>query len=251
MSPQPARPDFARLLLVALIGASIASYVWISRPYLAGRMHHSIWGTPAATSYHGVRHTVLRDIAAQAGPGRIFVVGHSQIENMDVTRIDPRALNFGISGDTMHNMHARLLDYPELSSAVAVVIAIGVNDMPDYDVAQMQAQAQRIVDVVPPQLPLVWSLILPVDERLKYDRPRARIVAINAAWAQLCRGHPRCVISSADSIFADANGRLKPDYHNGDGLHLSAAGYAAWTTVLAADLARVLAAPAPPITRSY
>jgi lysophospholipase L1-like esterase len=229
-------------LLSGLIGVLAMGYIFVSRPYLANQQHDRFFEKPGAGSYQKTRRVFLARLAAQAGPGRIWFIGHSHIEGLDASQIDPRALSLGIGGERLGFTRARLADYDTLSTATAIVFAIGANDLPDTQTGEMQAQAKTVLAAVPAHIPVVWSLVLPVDAKMSKWMPAAKIAATNAAWQNLCDQRPRCIVSDATRQLADPAGHLRAAYHGGDGEHLNAAGYAIWRSVLKSDLATVLAA---------
>ncbi len=232
----------ATSIIALLVGFLASGYIFISRPYIAGQFHHKYWGQPAETNYHKLRHETLVAQAAQTGGGRVYFIGHSQIEALDATQVDPRALNLGIGGDIISHMTLRMVDYGALGDATAVVFGIGINDLNDVTPQEMKNRAETVLAMLPINVPVVWSLVLPADDRLWKSLRREKIVALNAAWKDLCAGRAKCVLSSAEHLLADKDGRLKPENHIGDGLHLSAQGYGIWRAVLSDDLRKAMGA---------
>ncbi len=234
-----------RLILFSFVaavgGALAASYVFVSKPWLANQQHDRWFEKPGAGSYQKNRRAFTARLAGQAEPGRIWFIGHSHIEGLDVAQVDPRGLNLGIGGERLAHTRARLADYHAIGTAAAVVFAIGANDLPDTEINQMHKQAQAVLDAVPADIPVVWSLVMPVDATMTQWMPAAKIAATNASWSALCASRPRCRISDATSLLADSNGYLRSQYQIGDGEHLSSDGYAVWRRVLKQDLAKVLA----------
>jgi lysophospholipase L1-like esterase len=171
--------------------------------------------------------------------GRVWFIGHSHIEGLDVTQVDPRGLNLGIGGETMAFTQARLADYPGLAFASAVVLAVGGNDVADVPASVMRTNARAIMNAIPEDVPVIWSLILPTDEKLQPSMTRARIATANAGWLDICAGRKRCLISDATPVLADNAGQLHTHGHIGDGEHLNEIGYAMWRTVLIRDLRKL------------
>jgi lysophospholipase L1-like esterase len=227
-------------IIALLVGFLASGYLFVSRPYIASQMHHKYWGSPAETSYHQLRHETLVAQVAQTGGGRVYFIGHSQIEALDAAQVDERALNLGIGGDIIAHMIRRMADYGSLGDAGAVIFGIGINDLNDVTPQEMKKRAQAVIAMVPVNVPIVWSLALPADDQIWKSLRREKIVALNAAWKDLCSGRAKCVLSSAEHLLADKDGRLKPENHIGDGLHLSPQGYGIWRAVLTDDLRKAM-----------
>jgi lysophospholipase L1-like esterase len=232
-------------ILSGLICAASASYVFISRPWLAMQQHTRWFEMRGAGGYQKNRRAMTARMASQALPGRVWFIGHSHIESLDVAQIDSRALGLGIGGETMTFMQQRLGDYDTLGAATAIVIAPGGNDVADATPAQMVSRAEALMLALPQNVPVVWSLILPADEKLQSSMTRAKISAANMAWKNICAMRARCSVSDATSALADSQGQLRADYHIGDGEHLNTAGNAVWATILKQDLAQLLQPKSP------
>jgi lysophospholipase L1-like esterase len=227
-------------LVSGLIGALAVGYVFVSRPWLASQQHDRFFEKPGAGSYQKNRRAFTARQAAQAEPGRIWFIGHSHVEGLDVAQVDPRGLGLGIGGETMDAAVSRLGDYTDVSAATAVVLALGGNDVASVAAPDMRKKAQAVVAVLPADMPIIWSMILPTNETLQPTMTAAKLAATRAAWADICMARPRCVVSDAAPQLADTAGQLRDAYHIGDGEHLNAAGYAVWREVLKADIARAL-----------
>jgi lysophospholipase L1-like esterase len=107
-------------------------------------------------------------------------------------------------------------------------MAIGVNDLRLRSNEQILANYGRILRELPGRV--VWSAVLPVDERAApawrgYNR---RISDLNAAMRKASCGLVMFV--DAGELLSDALGNLR--YHVGDGVHLDARGYAIWAEEL-------------------
>ena len=60
----------------------------------------------------------------------IVFIGDSIIQGLYVSAVTENGVNFGISGDTTAGVLERIDKYTILNKARAVVIAIGINDIP-------------------------------------------------------------------------------------------------------------------------
>lgn len=174
---------------------------------------------------NGMRQT-LAAVATTTRPGAIWVLGDSIMQQLDVGRIDPRAANFGIGGDTLGALVPRVGDYPQIAGAAQVLIAIGTNDIAVRPPEQAAADYAALLARLPPGLPLLTSAILPVDETILAAPGRnARAAELNRRIAALCAVRPGCRFIDAGPRLAAPSGALAPAFHRGDGLHLSPAGY--------------------------
>ena len=97
-----------------------------------------------------------------------------------------------------------------------------------------------ILSAIPPHVPVVVSAVLPTDQSATGHKRNARIADLNEGLARLCAARGRCYWVDSAAKLVDAAGNLDLRYHDGDGVHLSQAGYAVWM----ADLRTALAAAA-------
>jgi lysophospholipase L1-like esterase len=226
------RQGLTAIALGVLFGCVAVAYLFISRPYFASQQHERWFGKSPYTFYQSTKRIILADVAQQAGSGRVLVIGHSQVERMDVSLLDPRALNLGIEGDSMEGVLTRLPDYPNIKTAKAIIFIIGINDTPRATPKQVIDKAQEILAQIPESVPVVWSLILPTNVRRIAIFNAEKIRAVNTVWKNICANRPHCAVSDATSLMAEGSGQLRTEYDLGDGVHLSAAGYATLRPVL-------------------
>ena len=176
------------------------------------------------------------DSAAPAGA--VVLLGDSIIEGVDATAVAPGALNFGISGDTSRGLLKRLARYTSLARAQAVFLEIGINDLVRGTRADVVTNYQRILAALPSEPRLYLIGIPPIDEAAfaaayGYRASNAEIARIDAALGELCRERYHCLAVQPFGV-----GGLPAQYHDGDGLHLSAAGYGVLTAAMRAALAQ-------------
>jgi lysophospholipase L1-like esterase len=230
------------ILLAGLTGLALASYALVSRPWLVQQLHERFFSQTSTGLYQINRRAFTSRLAAQAEPGRIWFIGHSHVEGMDVTQIDQRGLNLGIGGDTIDGVRQRLRDYQQIDEAAAIVLLIGANDLKTTPLPEMVSQARQLSATLPQAVPLLWVNILPVNPELNTSFGPEEIAAANAAFKTICATHPNCRFIDAKAPLADGRGYLTPDYHESDGLHLSRAGYEKLRMLLKAELAQVVPA---------
>ena len=157
---------------------------------------------------------------------------------MPVAALPVRASNYGIGNDDTIGLASRLSRYTSLARADGVLLAIGVNDIRHSDPAAILTRYAGLVDALPEGPRVLCHGVLPVDERVRPDpggRSNARIDIFNAGLETLCtnRGHGYVPPSPA---LADADGNLRAELHDGDGVHLDADGYAVWLHHLGPEL---------------
>jgi lysophospholipase L1-like esterase len=178
-------------------------------------------------------------IDAQAA-GSVVIIGDSLVQGMNVNRLMPDVVNYGIAGDTIGGVAQRLLSYPSLNQARAIIVAIGINELAEHDADEAAAAYRRLMALLPEGVPIIASAVLPVDEpHLRFPdrfRSNAQIKRLNAGIAKICAARAGCSFVDAGATLADAGGNLRREFHDGDGLHLSAAGYGPWVAALRAAL---------------
>ena len=174
--------------------------------------------------------------------GAVLFIGDSITQGLCTSAVWECSVNYGIGSDTTVGVLQRLADYASMARAGAVVVAIGVNDLARRDNAAILENYKKIMEAVPAGTPLVFSAVLPLDERakdIKEDR-NPRIRELNAGLASLCATDERCSVVDATAALTDDTGNLNPGYHAGDGVHLNTAGYALWITALREQLNSIL-----------
>lgn len=204
----------------------LAVVAWKTDAVEAVQRRFDIW-TPAEMSrdwqrtlaYHG-------QYDVQLPPGTVLFIGDSLIERLNVARFGRPGTNYGIGGDTSAGVLTRLDNYRSLGIADRVVLLIGINDLiwryrtPE----ELERNLAQIVARVSGLVPLVAVGLLPVDEAQLTTTRNAVLKRVNADLARACAASRRCRYVDAWPLLAP-DGGLAPQFHIGDGLHLSRAGY--------------------------
>ena len=190
-----------------------------------------------AGTYYQARQAQQLAADSAAPEGGVVLLGDSIIEQLDATAVAPRALNFGISGDTSPGLLKRVDRYTSLAKAQAIFLEIGINDLMHGTRADVVTNYRRILSALPRQPRLYLMGILPIDETAfvaayGYRTTNAGIARINVAIRELCRRRGNCV-----PLQPFGAGDLPAQYHIGDGLHLSDAGNGVLTAAMRAALA--------------
>lgn len=181
------------------------------------------------------KRATYRTTMKNAASGSIVCLGDSMIEYMNVANISAKAVNLGISGESIRQLIYRVNEtdidnQPNLiHRAGAVVILTGVNDLSDARNGT-QANAAATVNFVYDRLSgwltgkVVICKLIPVDSAIfSIPSNTAGIGAVNAWIDTEFGGRQGFAIVDVTATLAP-NGSLLPQYHNGDGQHLNAAG---------------------------
>lgn len=140
----------------------------------------------------------------------------------------PDVINRGV----LNRMGPSLLD----CQPAAMVLTIGTNQMPheQYSLEELRDGVAEIVEMTRahhPGLPIILNTIAPVGrgyKQLDYFQERAR--AFNSLLKEYAEAEGLPIVDLYAAV-ADEEGYLRADW-TGDNLHISRAGYAAWTEKL-------------------
>lgn len=205
----------------------------LAKPDLLLRWRNQLLGRSSEVPawYHDVHGFYLRQDALLA-PGRLVFIGDSHVQSLAVGNISVDAVNFGIGGDTSQALLARA-NYRALKQARAIVLVIGTNDLIRRDDATLLANVRTLLERWS-GTPVVLSTVLPVDDRANPRlQPRTpRLAGLATAYARLCAEYRHCRVLDSYRLFSDTEGRLLARWHEGDGIHLNAAGYERWQLAL-------------------
>lgn len=174
-----------------------------------------------------------RNLAA----GAVVFFGGSHIMSLNVSRITPHGMNFGIGGDTTVGLLTRLPRYQSVGKARAVVVGIGFNDVKKRDAKAIVRNTREILDRIP--VPVVLCGLFPIvpdaaHRSAETERHNAVIRDVNKALRDICKG---------DCVFVDPHPDLtgrEPRLRDPDGIHLDRTGYDIWTGLIAEKLNELL-----------
>jgi lysophospholipase L1-like esterase len=235
------------LCLHLVLASAILEPAWLSRARQAVRGTSGETWRP--TQFWAEMIAAHRRVDGSADTGSVLVFGDSLVQGMNVNEVAENAINYGIGGDLIEGLTRRLPVYRSWSRARAVVVAIGTNDLAAHEAAAATADYERLSERVSRTVPLVMSAVLPVDERIPgcCDRFRTNgeIRKLNEGIERICAARPDCLFVDPTADLVDASGNLRPEFHEGDGLHLSPAGYRPWVSALRDAVAKAAAAPRP------
>lgn len=182
-----------------------------------------------------------------APAGAVLLVGDSLIAQLPPRFVDHRALNYGVGAIRVEHVRAQLRRFRSLPQATAVVLLAGTNDLVDAPDAAAHAVVgmRALLAELPPHVPVLLVEVPPIDPAAHTDRAPETIAALNRAYRTLAASRAATIFVPTHAALADAQGSLRPEFHQGDGLHLSTAG----NRQLAACLRSALAALPPPPPR--
>jgi lysophospholipase L1-like esterase len=179
-------------------------------------------------------------------PDKVVVfIGDSLTQGLYTDAAASPSVNYGIGGDTTVGVLRRLPHYRSLFRASAVVLAIGVNDMKSRDNWEIVQTYRRILQDLPPAVPVVCSAVLPVSEaRFRPHRTvsNSRIRDLNTSLKKLCLEKDRRLFLDIGSKLVDTRGDLAAAFQDGDGVHLNSAGNGIWIGELRVAVRSVRAA---------
>jgi lysophospholipase L1-like esterase len=183
--------------------------------------------------------------AMPRGRGRVVFLGDSITEwgVWEGWFPDLHTANRGISGDTVGEVLARLdsaIDNPRIVS-----LMIGTNDLHGLGRSRRPAdiadQVQHLLVEIRTRAPMAPVLLNSVLPRSALFAERIR--ELNDRYEQVA-GENGATFVDLGPAFADRHGALRREL-TPDGIHLTAAGYAAWVAVLEPHLRQALAGNRP------
>ncbi len=162
--------------------------------------------------------------------GSVVFIGDSITQGLAVSAVSPLSVNYGIGNDTTVGVLNRIGEYRALNSAKAVVLAVGVNDLKRRDSVEILENYTSILDKIPLGVKVIICAVKPVDGRIRQASGRTlqRIDLLNIGLKQLSDRLPNAQFLTVNDKLVDNTGNLAKEYHIGDGVHLSAAGYEVW-----------------------
>ncbi|HTL66157.1 MAG TPA: GDSL-type esterase/lipase family protein [Lacunisphaera sp.] len=156
----------------------------------------------------------------------------------DFASLPVKVVNRGIGGDTTPNLLYRLQDDVLSLHPRALVLLIGTNDLgehtPPADIADNLKVFMKRVRAEYPRIPIAWCLVMP---RGGADTYPERIHQLNELIRQLAAKDRRVTLVDTFTPLAQADGTSRPEDFVKDRLHLNAAGYEVWRSVMMPVLA--------------
>jgi lysophospholipase L1-like esterase len=225
----------------------LAVIVAIVRHDLIERLEQFICGSPVTSDYY---QGMVASQKNQNPANCVVFIGDSIASGLDVNAVaEGPALNYGI-GDNTVGVLWRLSKYSNLKSAKAIVISVGINDLPRLSDEEIISNFKKILNATPINVPVIISCILPVQEQMAprakisyltgYKVENSRIRRINKRIQELSRQYQNISAIDAFDLMCDKEtGNLRKDFTI-EGVHLSAQGYRQWADFLKSSLSQVL-----------
>ena len=162
--------------------------------------------------------------------GSVVFIGDSITQGLCVSAVAPTAVNYGIGSDTTVGVLQRLPVYNSIKRAGAVVIAIGINDLKLRTNEDILHNYSIIAERIPENIPVVFSAVLPLDEKLFPDCRgwNQRIQTLNTDLKTFCDRSRNHFFVDAGPLLLDGQGNLAAEFHDRDGIHLNSKGNAIW-----------------------
>lgn len=200
------------------------------------------WFYDQTVSFH-------KRVDACAPDGSVLFIGDSFIQGMCVTGVAPGGINYGIGGDTTDGVLERLPIYKAAARAGAIILAVGDNDLRrGYDESVIVTNYKNIVAVIPTNVPVFCCSLTPCSEPADSGQMNKRITSLNHQLTEVCSGRRNCYYIDLSSQLANETGYLRPQFDDGDGVHLNGEGYRLCIEKLRESLMKI--APALPLTKN-
>ena len=226
------------LIILYLIGLHLALALILWKSDFLARLSARL--EPELTEHYHRMVNYHRSIDPLVSAGTIVFIGDSHLQALHTEAVASPSVNYGIGNDTTHGVLLRIPSYPSLDHAAAIVLAIGFNDLRHRSNEEILSQFAKIIDALPPDVPIILNGILPVGKKISprwLPGPPDRITKLNRDLAALAQRERRITFLDPGPALADPGGHLKPTYHLGDEVHLSEAGKRRWIKALQTALA--------------
>jgi len=179
------------------------------------------------------RRLEMQNSANRIREGDIVLLGDSITENIPFEGVDLPIVNIGIGGDTTFGLVTRTSHYDAIDKASCIMVNIGVNDVPFRPIPDMLHNYRVLLELLPNDIPVFVHAVLPTDR----EKFQPRIHKYNAGLVELAREYDHTLFVDPAAELVNERGRLKREYHTGDGIHLTEAGYAVWRNFLLGQFA--------------
>jgi lysophospholipase L1-like esterase len=226
-----------RTLLVALlccyVAPSVAQSTWITR------FESTIQEYEAADK----RNPPPKDAMVITGSSTIRLWS-TVVDDLAPLTVIPR----GFGGSTIAELDYYLDRIVLAYEPEAVVIYEGDNDInsgktPEYIVERFLGVIERIHDADPETRVFVIAIKPSIARWNQWPQTQRA----NALLEEMCAADERLQFVDPSKALLGSDGKPKPEYFVNDELHLSAAGYAAWTAAVRPALLEIEQRPRPPV----
>lgn len=157
--------------------------------------------------------------------GAVLVVGDSLAGQLPPRMVSGRVVVFGVGGALIEDAASYLRERKSLRRVSALVVIVGTNDLVHRTPEDSERALRVLLAALPPGLPVLLCTVPPVDSAVHRDRALAEITAWNERLRLVADNRANTSVLDLFRELADQKGALPPALHQGDGLHLSRAGY--------------------------
>lgn len=231
-----------RLSLLALGAAAMLAWALL-RPLefegLQERLRwrlNALWAQPdpAQLRYEAMLTTLQLRGEAALPAGAVLLFGDSHLQSLPALPCRGVAwANFAIAGEPAERLAPRLASYTSLQQAGLLILLSGSNDLAQgASPEQAAAHMAQVLSQLPVASPVLLLALPPPAQATALAQRQA---ALNRRLAALCAQRAACRFLPLGEL-ADWQGLLQPAFADGDGVHLSAAGYRRLSQILAAAL---------------
>lgn len=204
----------------------------------------------AATLEDEVLAFEAQDRASPPPTGSVVVTGSSSIRLWTTITTDLAPLGViprGFGGSTSDDLDYYLERLVLVYQPRAVAIYEGDNDIAAGRTPQQVADKMTtILARISARLPNARVYVISIKPSPLRWANWSLAVDANARLAALCATDARYVYVNVAPVLLGSNGQPRPEYYQADQLHLNAAGYAAWTSVVRPVLHAQQLQPLPP-----
>ena len=209
------------MAVVLLAVAVVALWQW--RSDRSGRDYRSVM-----EHYHQWQHQLYKIRDSQLDGCRLLLLGASHVQRMNPLLLGHGVVNFGVAGDTYAGLVSRFREYSLLEKCQYVFVQVGYNDLVMGGLPYFERGIEQFVSGIGMETQLVWSGLLPVDERTASVNP-GLIRRANELIEHRCSQLPQCVYLPPPTVLELAE----------DGVHLTGEGYRQWADYLRPLIARL------------
>ena len=196
-----------------------------------------LYKSPELSEYYNEITAYHKRMDGSVPRGATIFIGDSITQSLATSAVSELSVNYGIGSDTTLGVLNRLPIYESINSIKAVVIAIGVHDLARRNNDSIIHNYEEILDYIPKNTKILVSAILPIDERVQSKKSsNERISKLNSSLEKLAENYENVVFVDSSNWLKGDDDNLKTEFHSGDGVHLSTAGYEIWISQLRASL---------------
>jgi lysophospholipase L1-like esterase len=179
----------------------------------------------------------------------IVLAGDSIVRDLPDDLAPPNSINLGLGGLRTGDLPRVLVRYPSLNRASSLVVGIGINDLciDGIETGEFARRIGLLAPAMPDKTRIYWLSITPLAATARSCGITPQMLKqANEEIAKSCAKLQTCHFVDVHASLADDAGYLRREFHDGDGIHLSHAGYERWVATLGTVLQSTAAQPDRP-----